>query len=460
MSVKNMTAGAPWKHILKFSFPILAGAILQQLYNTVDTVIVGRFTGESALSAVGTTNTLVFFFLSIAIGFSAGNGVLVAQYFGAGDMEKVHRAGAAGIVFMLLAGAAASAAGIIFSRWLYIHFVAVPPGILDDTLLYFRIYCTGLLFQFGYNILSGILRAVGDSAATLYFLLLASVLNIFLDLWFVAYLDMGVAGAAVATNISQLVSVIAAWIYMHRKYPFFRYKLQDRKADCAIIRDTVKVGWPIAAQMMIVAMGISLIQRAVNGFGEVMTATFTVGQRIEMYLHLPCNALMTTLATFTGQNVGAKKLFRVKEGVKQGVLISFVSTLILAILIWFFARQLTACFGLGEAASNYSVQYLKATAFIVVILSLYVPVFGVFQGTKHAFIPTIVALCALTLRVVVTYLVKDGEFFGHTIIWWNGIFGFSLGCIITWCCYFSGIWKKNLTNLQEISYGRKNSSMA
>ena len=455
-----MTSGAPWKHIINFSFPILAGAILQQLYNTADTVIVGHFTGESALSAVGTTNTMVFFFLAAAIGFSAGNGVLVAQHFGAGNMEMVRRTGASGIIFMLTAGIFASIAGIIFSRGLYSHFIAVPPAILEETIVYFRIYCTGLVFQFGYNILSAILRSVGDSAATLYFLLLASILNVILDLFFVAYLDMGVAGAAIATNIAQGISVLAAWIYMHRKYPFFRYRLKDLKAESGIIRDTVKVGSPIAAQMMIVALGISLIQRAVNSFGEVMTATFTVGQRIEMYLHLPCNALMTTLATFTGQNVGANKMERVKEGVRQGVLISFAATLILAVLIWCFAEELCACFSLGEAATAYSIEYLKANAFIVVILSLYVPVFGVFQGTRHALIPTIVALCALTLRVIITYALKDGETFGHTIIWWNGIFGFSLGCTITWCCYFSGIWKKNLTNLYGASYGRKNSSMA
>ena len=171
-----MTGGSPWKHILGFSWPVFAGSVLQQLYNTADSVIVGNFSGEKALSAVGTTNTLIFFFLAIAIGVSAGNGVLAAQHFGAGNMQELRRDAQTGILLMLLIGLLASVAGIVFSRWAYVQFVAVPPEILDQTLLYFRIYCAGLLFQFGYNALAALLRSVGDSAATLYLLLLASLL--------------------------------------------------------------------------------------------------------------------------------------------------------------------------------------------------------------------------------------------------------------------------------------------
>lgn len=438
-----MTAGAPWKHILTFSFPILAGSVLQQLYNTADTVIVGNFTGQSALAAVGTTNTMAFFFLAAAIGFSAGNGVLISQHFGAGDLEKVRKDAASGIAFMMFLAMLVTAAALISSRWIYTSFIAVPPEILEETMLYFRIYSLGLIFQFGYNILAAVLRAVGDSAATLYFLLLASILNIGLDIFLVAQLDMGVAGAAWATNISQAASMLAAWIYMHRKYPVFRYKLHDLKPDLTIVRDTFKIGWPIALQMMIVAIGISGIQRAVNSFGQTMTAAFTVGHRMEMYLHLPCNALMTTLATFTGQNVGAKRLDRVRQGARQGVLISFGCTVILALAIWLCARIIPGAFALEARAADYCASYLNAMALIVIILSLYVPLFGVFQGTRHALIPTVVALCALTLRVVVTYLFKDSAFFGHTIIWWNGLFGFAAGCTITWCCYFIFRWQRN-----------------
>ena len=446
---KSMTGGAPWKHILFFTFPILAGALLQQFYHTADTIIVGNFAGEAALSAVGTTNTPAFFFLAIAIGFSAGNGVLIAQDFGAERWNELRKSASTGVLFMLLIGAVCSLAGALISPWLYRHFLAVPPEIYEDTVRYFVIYSSGLIFQFAYNSLASILRSVGDSAATLYFLLIASVVNIVLDLLFVAVLHWKVAGAAAATNISQALAVVAAWIYMLKKYPVFRYKITELRWYGKIAADTVKIGLPIALQLVFVALGLTFIQRAVNGFGQVMTASFTVGQRIEMYLHLPCNALQTALATFTGQNVGAKRYDRVKQGAWQGVMLSAGLTLILSAALWFCAGVLPQAFALSEQAAAYCYAHLKAVALIVIILSLYVPLFGVFQGTKNSLVPTIVALCALTLRVIVTYAVKDTAFFGRSIIWWNGLFGFCLGCTITWSIYLSKRFQKRLQPLAE-----------
>ena len=438
---RPMTDGAPWRHIIRFALPILAGSLLQQLYHTVDTIVVGRFSGEGALAAVGTTGSLTFMFLAIAIGFSAGNGVLVAQHFGAGDDRSVRRTAATGIVFLAGLGLAASVAGMLFARFAYERFVAAPPEILDMTLLYFRIYSAGLIFQYAYNILAAVLRAVGDSAAMLYFLLIASVLNIALDLLFVAGLGWGVAGAALATNISQAASVAAAWCYMTRKYPVFRYRLRDLIWDADAVGDTIRIGFPIALQLVIVSLGISLIQRAVNGFGKFMTASFTVGHRIELYLHLPCNALQSTLATYTGQNVGAGRMDRVQLGVRQGIAISLALTAVSSLPVWIFADGIIRIFALSSEAAAYCSAHLKAIALINVILAGYVPLFGVFQGTRHSAVPTCVALCALTLRVIVTYLWKDGDFFGASIIWWNGLFGFCTGCLVAWGYYLSRRWQ-------------------
>ena len=197
-----------------------------------------------------------------------------------------------------------------------------PAEILEQTILYFRIYALGLAFQFGYNIFSSILRAVGDSAATLYFLLISSVLNIGLDLLFVAVFHWGAAGAAIATVISQAVSFVAAYIYMTRKYPIFKFTLREYRWKRELVRQTVQLGMPICLQLIVVSFGLTFIQRAVNGFGQTMTASFTVGQRIEMYLNLPCNAFQTTLATYSGQNIGAGKIDRIKQGVRQTLVIS------------------------------------------------------------------------------------------------------------------------------------------
>ena len=440
MNTKSMTSGAPWKHILKFMFPVLLGSLLQQLYNTVDTIIVGNFSSEEALSAVGTTGTFTFFFLAIAIGLSSGNGVLIAQRYGAKDNDGVRKNAASGILFLLVVGIVATLIGIIVAKPAFKHLVAVPEEILDLTLQYFFIYVLGLVFQYGYNIFSSILRAVGDSAATLYFLLISSVLNVLLDLLFVAVFKWSVVGAAIATDIAQLVSFIAAYIYMNKKYDVFKFKLSDYKWDNETIKKTIEIGMPISLQLIIVSVGLTFIQRAVNEFGKVMTATFTVGQRVEQYINLPCNALQTTLATYTGQNIGANKLDRVKKGARQGLLISLIITCIISLLIWIFASNIASLFGLSNESMNYCVDYIETIALINIILSMYVPLFGVFQGSGHSGFPAIVATCALTIRVLVVYLFRYSSFMGYTIIWWNGVFGYSVGFSVTWLYFLSGKW--------------------
>lgn len=440
---KSMTGGSPWKHILSFSFPILAGALLQQLYNTADTIIVGNFVGENALAAVGTTNTLAFLFLSAAIGFSAGNGVLVSQHFGAWNEKMVRKNASTGILLLLGLGLLLSVTAILLTRWAYTHFVAVPPEILEDTILYFQIYSAGLFFQFGYNILSAVLRAIGDSAATLYFLLIASVINVGLDLLFIAVFHWGVAGAAAATGIAQALSMSAAYYYMVRKYPVFRYRLKEFTWDNRIALDTLIMGFPITVQLMIVSLGLTMVQRVVNSFGKVMTASFAVGQRIEMYLHLPCNALQATLATYTGQNIGACRMDRVKKGAGQGVLISLLLTAFISFFVWFYAGEIIRMFGLSDQSASLCIRHLKAVALTNVILSSYVPLIGVFQGAKHPVFAVFIALGALAVRVIVTYWFKDGAFFGSSIVWWNSLFGFCTGCLITWLFYLSGMWQKN-----------------
>ena len=438
---RPMTEGAPWKHLVRFAFPILCGSLLQQLYNTVDTIVVGNYASQDELAAVGTTGTLVFLFLAVAIGFSAGNGVVVAQHFGAGRDREVRRNAATGILLLLAMGLVSSVAGIVFSRFAYVHAVKVDSSILAPTLAYYRIYCAGLVFQFGYNIVAAILRAVGDSAASLYFLLIAAILNVGLDLLFVGGFGWGAAGAAFATDVAQACSMAAAWIYMVRKYPVFRFRMRDFVWRSAAVRDTLRVGFPIALQLVIVSLGLTLIQRAVNSFGKAMTASFTVGHRIELYLHLPCNAIQTTLATYTGQNVGAGRMDRVKLGLRQGLTISILLTAAISAPVWIFSDEIISLFALSEKAAEYCGRHLRAIALINVILAGYVPLFGVFQGNRHSGLPTVVALCALTSRVIVTYLWKDTACFGESIIWWNGAFGFCTGLLVAWIFLLSGRWK-------------------
>ncbi|MBR1444756.1 MAG: polysaccharide biosynthesis C-terminal domain-containing protein, partial [Firmicutes bacterium] len=273
--------------------------------------------------------------------------------------------------------------------------------------------------------------------------LISSVLNIGLDMLFVAVFKWGVEGAAIATDIAQAISFIAAYLYMRKKYSVFRFKLKEYRWNGGRVLRTVVVGFPISLQLIIVFFGLTFIQRAVNSFGKTMTASFTVGQRIEMYLNLPCNAFQTTLATYSGQNIGAGRMDRIRIGVRQTLMISLIMTLVISACVWLFAPQIITLFSLSEESAEYCLAHLRAVALINVVLSMYIPIFGVFQGANHSGIPTIVATGALGMRVLVTYLFRYSVFFGCTIIWWNGIFGFGMGFLITWGCYLSGVWKKN-----------------
>lgn len=450
MKTRIMTEGTPWKHILRFALPVLAGSLLQQLYNTVDAIIVGKFAGEASLAAVGTTGTFAFLFLALALGFSAGNGVVVAQHFGAGDERRVRENASTGILFLFVLGIACTVVSLALSGPAFSIVLGVPKSYIGQTLIYFNIFAVGFIFQFGYNAISAILRAVGDSASTLYFLLIASVLNIVLDLLFVAGFQWGVAGAAIATDISQAVSFAAAFFYMRKKYPVFRFGIRDYKWKAALVMKTVKIGFPISLQMIIISVGFTFIQRAVNEFGQAMTASFTVGQRLEQYLNLPFNAFATTLATYVGQNIGAGKMDRVKTGTKQTLLISVLMTAAISVVVWLLSENIIQLFSLSDQAAVYCLEHLHTVALINIILSVYVPIFGVFQGSNHSGMPAFVACFALTMRVVSTYVFRYSPFLGYSVIWWNGLFGYGTGCTITWIYYLSGKWQLKSSLTEQI----------
>ena len=441
---RAMTAGAPWRHILRFAFPVLAGSLLQHLYSLVDQIIVGNFAGQDELAAIGTTVTFTLFFLALAIGFSAGSGVLVSQFYGAQDDANVRSASSVGVLLLLGFGAVSTGVGILVARPAFDYFVDAPDEILDLTVKYFTVYMYGLIFQFGFNIFAANLRAVGDSASTLYFLVVSSIVNIVLDLLFVGQFRWGVVGAAAATDVAQAVSCAVAYVYMIRRYPIFHIRLREYRWDWRVAQRIVELGFPIALHMVVIAVGTTVIQRAVNGYGKIMTASFAVGRQLELFLNFPSHALQTTLATFTGQNVGAKRLDRVKLGGRQTTVISITFTVFISIFLWIFAPQIVNFFGLDAEAGSYCTRHVRAITVINIVLCSYLPLFGLFQGTGHGAIPAFVATVALTLRCLSMYLFGHGPFLGYTIVWWNGIFGFGVGCFISWSYYLSGRWRRGL----------------
>ncbi len=443
MNERSMTSGAPWKQILRFALPVGAGIVLQQLYNLVDTIVVGNFAGEATLASVGTTNSLTLLFLALANGFSAGAGVIGAQIFGAQKTEAQRENASAGILLLLGMGAASTVLGFALCKIVLSRLLAVPDSLLRDAVVYFRIYSLGLVFQFGYNIVAAILRSVGDSKASLYFLLIASVGNAVLDVLFVAVFGWGAAGAAAATDIAQAGSCAAAFLYMTKRYPQFRFRAPEWRFDWVLSRKILRTGAPMALQQVIVSLGFLSIQRVVNGYGEAMTASFAVGQRVEAYLHMPASSLQITMATFAGQNAGAEDLERAKTGAKQSVFLSILLTLLVAALIYAFSDPIAGLFGLGAEAAGYCGQHIRTASIAILIFSCYFPLLGLYQGTGHGLAATATALGALAMRVIAVYALYQLPFFSRRIIWWNLYFGFATGFLITWSYYLHGAWRRN-----------------
>ena len=431
----------PWKKILSFMFPVFMGLLLQQLYNTVDTIIVGNFAGEDPLAAVGACGVPVMAFLALANGFSAGVCVLISQLFGAGETEKMRRQASTSILLMLGMGIIATFVGIFTSGFALKHILDTPEELLEMSIEYFKIYAVGMIFQFGYNIIAAVLRGIGDSKATLYFLFIASVINIVLDILFVCNMNMGVAGAALATDIAQAVSCAAGFVYMMLKYPFFRWKLKEWTFEPNLAVFALKKGFPMALQQLIVSVGFTFIQRAVNSYGEAMTASFTVAQKIETYMTLPASALMTTQGTYTGQNIGADKLDRVITGAKHTVVISEVISVCILTIAFVFAEPIVTAFGLGEEAVGYCTAHVRCVAFCLIPFAAYFPLLGLFQGANDALYATLVASSALAIRVLSTYTLQTIPAIGCRMIWWNALFGWGLGFIITWTHFLRGKWK-------------------
>ena len=441
----------PWKGILKFALPVFLGLLLQQLYNTADTIIVGNFESEDAMSAVGATAVLTMVFLAFANGFSAGAGVIIAQLFGAKRYDELRRNASTSILLLLGMGVICTVIGLLIDRLMLQYVLHTPIDLLDMAITYFKVYALGLIFQFGYNIIAAVLRGVGDSKATMYFLLIAAIINVALDIFFIAVFHMGVLGAALATNISQAGCCLAALIYMIKKYPIFRWKLKELTFEWKLALETLKTGLPMALQQFIVAFGFVFLQRAVNGYGKTMTGSFTVAMRIETYIQLPASSLQVTQATYTGQNLGASKIDRVKKGAKQTFIMSEIVTIILSLLVVIFAPQIANLFNLTDETATYCITHMRTTAFLLPLLAAYFPILGLFQGADKGFYATIVATSALFTRVLVTYTLCYLPWIGYHIIWWNTAFGWGIGLIITWSFYFIGRWKKKWINQNDLT---------
>ena len=305
---KDMTSGNPVKLIIIFSIPLLIGNVFQQFYSMVDTIIVGRYLGVDALAAVGNTGSMAFLINGFIVGLTSGFSIMVAQKFGAKDEEGLKKAVSSSIILSAAAVIIITIISILSSKFL-LNLMNTPANIIDDSLKYINIIYSGTIAVLGYNMISSILRALGDSKTPLYFLIVSSVLNIILDLVFIVNFSMGVSGAAYATVISQGISAILCLVYTLKRYKILRLKKEDFKVEKSIFRNHLKIGIPMALQFSITAIGIMIVQGALNVFGSVVIASYTAASKVLQIVMQPAITLGVTMATFCGQNLGAKQVF-------------------------------------------------------------------------------------------------------------------------------------------------------
>lgn len=442
-SVSSMTEGNPIKLILMFTIPMLVGNLFQQLYNMVDSIIVGRFVGANALAAVGATGSINFLFFSMSFGISAGVGVVVSQAFGAEKPDMVERAIANGLYLLGIVSAIVSVLGVVFAKPI-LQMLRTPEVILNDAIIYMQVSCAGILAIAAYNGVAAILRALGDSKTPLYFMLVSCFINIGLDLLFVLQFHWSVFGVALATVIAQLVAAVGSFIYACFTISFFRVKKEHREIRMDIAGKCFQLGLPIALQNSMIAISCIFLQRVVNGFGESVVAANTALGRIEQLVQQPYGSLGAAITTYTGQNIGAGKVDRVKKGYRVGFLCVVIFSLIMLIPGQFFGRQIVGIFVQDEAVISIGAKGLAITSWFYFFLGMIYVARSVLNGAGDAVYAMINGLMEVAGRV--------GFAIPLTMIPFIGMWGVFLTTGLTWALtgivsmhrYKKGEWAKRV----------------
>jgi putative MATE family efflux protein len=342
-SVRDLTTGSPMKLILGFAVPMLVGYLFQQFYNMVDTIIVGKCIGVTALAAVGSTGSINFMINGFCIGVSSGFAIPVAQQFGAGDEKNLRKYVAN--AFLLTAAFAAVMTVVVATLCMRIlQWTNTPDDIIQGAFDYIFIIFLGIPVTYFYNLFAGIIRSLGDSKTPVYFLLLSSVMNIVLDFFTILALGMGVSGPAIATVFSQGVSAVLCFFYMMKHYPILKMSSDERRPDPDKMRVLCSMGLPMGLQYSITAIGNVILQAAVNSLGSMVVAAVATGSKVGLFFCCPFDALGGTMATYAGQNVGAKKLDRVRDGVFAATLIGSIYAIAAFAVMTIFGRQLSLLF--------------------------------------------------------------------------------------------------------------------
>lgn len=410
----DMTRGNPVKLILLFSIPLLIGNIFQQFYSMVDTIIVGRFVGVDALAAVGSTGSMVFLVNGFATGLTSGFAVLVSQKFGAKDEKGLRKSVSSAVTLTVISVVIVTLISLICGKPL-LKLMNTPDNIMADAYTYIKIIYGGLVTTVAYNLIASILRALGDSKTPLYFLIISSVLNVILDLVFIINFKMGVAGAAYATIISQGVSAILCLIYTYKKFTILRLKKEDFKVKKRYYYKHLKIGIPMALQFSITAIGIMTVQGALNVFGSTVIASYTAASKALQLVMQPAITFGVTMATYCGQNLGAREYGRIKDGVKACTKISIITSIVAGAVLIFLGKYFVMMFITNPDAEilKYAQQVLDISAIFFIPLGLIFIYRNALQGIGDSFIPMMAGAYELIARAIVAFtLPRYLEFWG------------------------------------------------
>ena len=443
--MKDFTTGNVARHIFNFTLPMLLGNVFQQLYNIVDSIIVGKVLGKEALASVGASFPIIFTLIALLIGIGSGFSIVISQFYGAKDIDRVKRSIDTMYIFLFVAGFLISILGIYFSEDLF-RLLQLPEELLPQATAYLNIYMAGMILFFGFNGTSSVLRGLGDSKTPLYFLILSSILNIILDLLFVMVFKWGIAGAAWATVIAQGVAFITALLYLNSTHKIMKFSFAKLRFDKDLFLKSLKIGLPSGLQHTFVAVGMMALLGIVNTFGTDVIAAYTAAGRIDSLAMLPAMNFSQAVSAFVGQNLGANKIERVKQGFKATFIMSNVFCLAMTALIVIFGGDLMRMFTTDAQVIEIGQNYLIIVSSFYLVFSSMFTIHGVLRGAGDTLIPMFITLFSLWIvRIPAAYLLSDK--IGSDGIWWSIPMGWVIGMSFSYIYYRTGRWKtKAVTN--------------
>ena len=440
--MKDLSVGNEGRLILKFAIPMLLGNVFQQLYNVVDSVVVGKYIGKEALAAVGTSSPIIFLLVSFIIGVTMGFTIVVSQYFGAKQLENVKRAINTLYIFMFFTSLVVSAAGIMLSGYIF-RMIDLDPAIVPDAMIFLNIFLSGLIFLFGYNGTSAILRGLGDSRTPLYFLVGSVVLNIILDLIFVPVFHWGVAGVAFATVISEACAFVSQIIYLNRYHQVVKFSFRDMKFDREIFRKSIRIGLPTGFQQTFVAAGMVALYWIVNQHGIDANAAYSAAGRIDNFAAMPAMSFAVALSTFVGQNMGANRPDRVKAGLRATLIMTGIVSLVISLITVLFGNTLMHIFTNDAVVISIGGDYLRIIGSFYILFSIMFTINGLLRGAGDTLVPMFISLFSLWLiRIPVAWYLSQKNALGVDGIWWSIPAGWLAGVVLYYIYYRMGYWKK------------------